>query len=223
MLYANNITELPSNLFKPLNELQLLLLNANELRCLRRDVFEGLENLNLLSLYDNNIQSISNGTFTPLKALQTLHLARNPLICDCNLLWLPEMLRDRPIETSGAKCEKPRRLVKRRLSMLQPNKFRCKAAEAQITKHADECFIDHACPEECFCHDTVVDCSARGLTSIPNELPSFTTELRLNRNRIQSIETHNGLTRLKHLEHLDLSDNQISSIEKGSFEGLKYL
>jgi slit protein 2 len=224
VLYANNLTDLPSNLFKPLSELQLLLINANELKCLRKDVFQGLENLNLLSLYDNNIQSISNGTFDPLKNLQTLHLARNPLICDCNLLWLSEMLENKPIETSGAKCEKPRRLVKRRLSMLQPNKFRCKASEAQVTKHADECFIDYSCPEECFCHDSVVDCSARGLSSIPKELPLFTTELRLNRNNIHSIES--GFLKLKHLEILDVSDNKIELIERNAFEdmtSLKYM
>lgn len=69
----------------------------------------------------------------------------------------------------------------------------------------------------------MVDCSARGLTSIPKELPSFTTELRLNRNKIQSVSAQNGLKSLKHLERLDLSENQIASIDKFAFDKLETL
>ncbi|KAI1731910.1 leucine rich repeat domain-containing protein [Ditylenchus destructor] len=126
MLFANNLTELPPQLFRPLISLQLLLLNTNKLQCLRKEVFKGLNKLNLLSLYDNQIKSIQNGTFSDLHSLQTLHLARNPLICDCNLEWLAELLSEKPMETSGARCHLPKRLSKRRLGSIPPNKFRCK-------------------------------------------------------------------------------------------------
>lgn len=86
VLYGNNLTELPAEAFDGLGSLQLLLLNANQLHCIRRGTFDPLTDLNLLSLYDNRIKSISNETFHRLQKLQTLHLAKNPLICDCNLV-----------------------------------------------------------------------------------------------------------------------------------------
>uniref|UniRef100_A0A914CNL9 Protein slit n=1 Tax=Acrobeloides nanus TaxID=290746 RepID=A0A914CNL9_9BILA len=223
VLYGNNLTDLPSNVFRHLSSLQLLLLNANRLSCLRRDTFKGLSNLNLLSLYDNQIKSISNGTFEPLVNLQTLHLARNPLICDCNLEWLALLLTQRPIETSGAKCEAPKRVAKKRLTSLQSSKFRCKGSEVFVTKHADECVIDYDCPSACFCHQTVVDCSGRGLTEIPHDVPFFTTELRLNNNRIEAVKIQPSLDRLQNLEKLDLSNNKISSIEDNALANLKAL
>jgi hypothetical protein len=87
MLFSNNLTDLPIGIFSPLENLQILLLNTNHLRCLRSGVFTRLGRLQLLSLYDNHIQAIANGTFSPFESsLQTLHLAKNPLICDCNMV-----------------------------------------------------------------------------------------------------------------------------------------
>jgi Leucine rich repeat N-terminal domain len=39
------------------------------------------------------------------------------------------------------------------------------------------CEDDPACPADCTCKGTVVDCSGRELTEIPRELPLYTTEL----------------------------------------------
>ncbi|VDP26887.1 unnamed protein product [Soboliphyme baturini] len=55
-----------------LYNLQLLLLNANKLQCIRKETFSALSNLNLLSLYDNQIKSLADGTFADLIHLQTL-------------------------------------------------------------------------------------------------------------------------------------------------------
>ncbi|RCN53792.1 leucine Rich repeat-containing domain protein [Ancylostoma caninum] len=158
VLYGNNLTELPAEAFDGLKSLQLLLLNANQLQCIRRGTFDPLTELNLLSLYDNQIRSISNETFHRLGKLQTLHLAKNPLICDCNLEWLAELQEARNIETSGARCEAPKRVSRKRFAALSPSKFRCKGIEVYQTQRADECFIDVDCPAQCTCHGTVVDC-----------------------------------------------------------------
>ncbi|PIO67529.1 leucine rich repeat domain protein, partial [Teladorsagia circumcincta] len=191
VLYGNNLTELPVEAFEGLNSLQLLLLNANQLQCIRQGTFDSLSELNLLSLYDNQIKSISNETFHKLHKLQTLHLARNPLICDCNLEWLAELQEARHIETSGARCDAPKRVSRKRFAALPPAKFRCKGIEVYQTQGADECFIDVDCPPQCTCHETVVDC--RDLSS----------------NNIMTID-EGSLADMKSLRELKIGGNDLS-------------
>ena len=57
---------------------------------------------------------------------QCRHLARNPFICDCNLRWLADYLHKNPIETSGARCDAPKRMHRRRIEALRDEKFKCK-------------------------------------------------------------------------------------------------
>lgn len=52
------------------------------------------------------------------------HLARNPFICDCNLKWLADYLHKNPIETSGAKCDAPKRMQKKQLGAMRD--IKCK-------------------------------------------------------------------------------------------------
>ncbi|KAL1461410.1 hypothetical protein WDU94_013311 [Cyamophila willieti] len=160
VLYGNKIKDLPGGVFHGLSSLQLLLLNANEISCIRKDTFKDLHSLNLLSLYDNNIQSLANGTFDSMKSIQTLHLARNPFICDCNLRWLAEYLHKNPIETSGARCDTPKRMQRRRIESLRDEKYKCKGVEEFRTRYAGDCLIDAACPSGCSCDGTRVTAPA---------------------------------------------------------------
>ncbi|XP_059622611.1 protein slit [Phlebotomus argentipes] len=219
ILYGNKIKDLPSGVFKGLTSLQLLLLNANEINCIRKDTFRDLHSLSLLSLYDNNIQSLANGTFDSMKSIQTLHLAKNPFICDCNLRWLADYLHRNPIETSGARCESPKRMHRRRIDVLRDDKFKCTGADDYKTRHAGECRIDVECPAACHCERTTVDCSARGLKEIPRDIPLHTTELLLNDNDLGRIRSDGLFGRLPNLVKLDLRRNKITGIERNSFEG----
>ncbi|CAI5455769.1 unnamed protein product [Caenorhabditis angaria] len=223
VLYGNNITELPIDALRGLGNLQLLLLNANQLQCIRSGTFDHVPKLNLLSLYDNQIRSISEKTFKNLTRLSTIHLAKNPLICDCNLEWLARWNQERNIETSGARCEGPKRLARKKFATLPLNKFRCKASESFITQSADQCFIDFNCPSMCICHGTTVECSNKELEKVPEEIPRYTTHLFLKNNRISTISINSSLHLLTALVKLDLSNNQISSIEDGSLANLKNL
>ncbi|XP_046386290.1 protein slit isoform X2 [Ischnura elegans] len=217
VLYGNKITDLPAGVFYGLSSLQLLLLNANEISCIRKDTFRDLVSLNLLSLYDNNIQSLANGTFSSLKSIQTLHLARNPFICDCNLRWLSEYLHRNPIETSGARCDAPKRMQRRRIDAMRDEKFKCVAEELR-TRLAGECMVDVPCPNGCSCDGTTIDCSNRGLTEIPKDLPMYTTELLLNDNELGRIRADGLFTRLPNLQRLDLSRNRVTGIEQAAFQ-----
>ncbi|XP_057665442.1 protein slit isoform X5 [Diorhabda carinulata] len=219
VLYGNKIKDLPAGVFQGLVSLQLLLLNANEISCIRKNTFRDLHSLSLLSLYDNNIQSLANGSFDSLRSIQTLHLARNPFICDCNLKWLAEYLHKNPIETSGARCETPKRMQRRRIESLKDEKFKCKGQEEFRTKFAGECLIDNACPSGCSCDGTVVDCSGRELKEIPRDIPLYTTELLLHDNDLGRIKSDGLFGTLPNLIKLDLRRNQITGIEENSFEG----
>ena len=45
------------------------------------------------------------------------------------------------------------------------------------TDNAGLCEAKPQCPVDCDCEDTVVDCSGRKLTVIPEDIPEYTTEL----------------------------------------------
>ncbi|XP_062136572.1 protein slit isoform X1 [Drosophila sulfurigaster albostrigata] len=218
VLYGNKIKDLPSGVFKGLSSLQLLLLNANEISCIRKDAFRDLHSLSLLSLYDNNIQSLANGTFDAMKSIKTVHLAKNPFICDCNLRWLADYLHKNPIETSGARCESPKRMHRRRIESLREEKFKCSWDELRM-KLSGECRMDSDCPAMCQCEGTTVDCAGRGLKEIPRDIPLHTTELLLNDNELGRINSDGLFGRLPHLVKLELKRNQLTGIEPNAFEG----
>lgn len=130
------------------------------------------------------------------------HLGRNPFLCDCYLTWLADYLHRKPVETSGVRCESPRRMQRRRISVLRDEKSRCSGnvtfwcptnfneltlsifffglTDRDLERNLLEispCEDDPSCPSECSCKGTIVDCSSKGLKEIPRELPLYTTEL----------------------------------------------
>ena len=53
------------------------------------------------------------------------HLARNPFHCDCRISWIVDWLSANPVETSGARCEGPKKMHKRKLSSLLEEQLKC--------------------------------------------------------------------------------------------------
>lgn len=78
------------------------------------------------------------------------------------------------------------------------------------------------CPSGCTCVDTIVRCSGKGLTEFPNGIPTDTTELYLDNNRLRHIPIE-SVQRLRNLIKLDLSQNQIIVLENDTFKGLDRL
>ncbi|XP_065559990.1 protein slit-like isoform X2 [Artemia franciscana] len=215
VLYGNKISELPSGVFSGLTSLQLLLLNANRISCVKGGTFRDLINLNILSLYDNNIQTLSNGTFDTLESIQTLHLARNPFQCDCALTWLSDYLHKNPVETSGVRCHTPRKMQKKRISVLRELRPKCTGEEYRYSS----CLEDLPCPKSCTCEGTTVDCSSRGFKEFPRDVPPYTTELLLPGNEITRIRANGYFKSLPSLTKLDLRRNMINVIEPMAFDG----
>ncbi|XP_061385192.1 protein slit isoform X2 [Danaus plexippus] len=219
VLYGNKIKDLPSGIFHGLTSLQLLLLNSNEISCVRKDTFRDLQSLKLLSLYDNNIRSLPNGTFDSLTGIQTLHLGRNPFSCDCSLRWLGAYLRRNPIETSGAKCDSPKRMNRKRIDALRDENFKCKPGE----EPPDACGDAPPCPDTCACSGAGralrVACARAGLADVPRDLPLTTHALIMPDNNLGQIKSDGLFGRLPDLAKLDLRNNGITVIEDNAFDG----
>ncbi|XP_038221129.1 protein slit isoform X1 [Zerene cesonia] len=221
VLYGNKIKDLPSGIFHGLTSLQLLLLNSNEITCVRKDTFRDLQSLKLLSLYDNNIRTLPNGTFDALTGIQTLHLGRNPFSCDCALRWLARYLRRNPIETSGAKCDAPKRVARKRIDALREDSFKCKPGE----EAAEACGDEPPCPAPCACargswgRGLRVSCARAALAHIPRDLPLDTHALIMPDNALGQIKSDGFLGRLPDLTKLDFRNSGISIIEDNAFDG----
>ncbi|KAA8594832.1 hypothetical protein FQN60_011967 [Etheostoma spectabile] len=218
-LEQNAIKVIPAGAFSSYKKLRRIDLSNNQISELASDAFQGLRSLNSLVLYGNKITEISKALFEGLFSLQLFHLAQNPFICDCHLKWLADYLQDNPIETSGARCTSPRRLANKRIGQIKSKKFRCSGTEDYRSKLGGDCFADLACPEKCRCEGTTVDCSNQKLTKIPDHIPQYTAELRLNNNEFTVLEATGIFKKLPQLKKINLSNNRITDIEEGTFEG----
>lgn len=112
--------------------------------------------------------------------------------------WLADYLHKNPIETSGAKCEAPKKMHRRKIESLREEKIKCEFKAKRVSvqlkinlqknlhsgtddfksKYAADCRAEPLeCPAVCHCERTTVDCSGRGLKEIPRDIPLYTTEL----------------------------------------------
>ncbi|XP_002740280.1 uncharacterized protein LOC100378039 [Saccoglossus kowalevskii] len=82
------------------------------------------------------------------------------------------------------------------------------------------------CPSICICNtvgaNVEVDCSDRGLQTVPPDIPESTTVLSLNKNNL-NILYDNAFSSLPNLEILHLSQSQIEYLPAGTFNGLTKL
>lgn len=78
-LYYNEINYLPSNIFEPLTNLEMLDLHSNNFDSLDPVWFEKLKKLKILGMCCNSISIIEEDVFKPLINLEHLHLYRNKL------------------------------------------------------------------------------------------------------------------------------------------------
>lgn len=150
-LRFNKIKRLPRGSFPRLPRLTSLLLNNNEIEELEEGTFEGLPQLRYLYLFRNKIKKIHANTFHYVPQLEKLFLQlneieyippsifdknanlrrlrldSNALVCDCDIMWLREMLQEKRSSTQAAvTCYQPANLRGRSLMSIPKEYFSCK-------------------------------------------------------------------------------------------------
>ncbi|NWI69128.1 GPV protein, partial [Todus mexicanus] len=93
-LHTNNISSLPEGIFLSLQKLQNVSLFDNRLEVLPRSLFHNLKHLQRVYLNNTKLQSLPGDFFTALPELQEVFLGDNPWKCDCRILGFREWLRE---------------------------------------------------------------------------------------------------------------------------------
>ncbi|XP_062863313.1 peroxidasin homolog [Trichomycterus rosablanca] len=127
-LYKNEIQSIDRQAFKGLVSLEQLYLHFNNIDVLEPESFVHLPKLERLFLHNNRITQLTLGTFSHLQAMKRLRLDSNSLNCDCDLLWLADLLKEYTESgnaQAAATCEYPIRLQGRSVATLTAAELNC--------------------------------------------------------------------------------------------------
>ncbi|CAH0587140.1 unnamed protein product [Chrysodeixis includens] len=119
-LSRNQITLIESDAFYNMTSLQRLDLSYNQISNVYKEMFKGLTNLERLILSQNHISAMATGTFDHLIGLKQLDITDNPLVCDCDLLWVGDWSRNTSVKLVGnPKCAFPENMVNKSVRKLK--------------------------------------------------------------------------------------------------------
>uniref|UniRef100_A0A4W3JWJ6 Uncharacterized protein n=1 Tax=Callorhinchus milii TaxID=7868 RepID=A0A4W3JWJ6_CALMI len=127
-LYKNDIQTIDRQAFKGLVSLEQLYIHFNHIEILEPETFSDLPKLERLFLHNNKLSRIPAGTFSHLDSLKRLRLDSNGLVCDCELMWLAELLKNYAQNSqtqAAATCEYPRKLQGRSVASVTTEEFNC--------------------------------------------------------------------------------------------------
>uniref|UniRef100_A0A3B3VHB2 Ig-like domain-containing protein n=1 Tax=Poecilia latipinna TaxID=48699 RepID=A0A3B3VHB2_9TELE len=100
---------------KSLKNLELHLVNTN-LAVVQPYALGGLRQIRLLNLSTNSLVTLEEGAFQSVNTLETLRLDRNPLACDCRLLWILQRRKTLNFDGASPVCMTPVEVQGRALS-----------------------------------------------------------------------------------------------------------
>jgi Leucine-rich repeat (LRR) protein len=89
----NPIQLVNANSFENLKNLKLLELNYCQIKSIEPNSFDNLRQLESLSLIGNHLRFLNEYTFRAFN-LRSFYVHENPLVCDCNLRWLLDFIKN---------------------------------------------------------------------------------------------------------------------------------
>ncbi|XP_066468473.1 peroxidasin homolog isoform X2 [Tiliqua scincoides] len=128
LLNNNHIKRIPTGAFEDLENLKYLYLHFNQIETLEPESFTHLPKLERLFLHNNRISHLIPGTFSHLESMKRLRLDSNALHCDCEILWLADLLKtyaESGNAQAAATCEYPRRIQGRSVATITPEELNC--------------------------------------------------------------------------------------------------
>uniref|UniRef100_A0A672M1P5 Slit homolog 1 protein n=1 Tax=Sinocyclocheilus grahami TaxID=75366 RepID=A0A672M1P5_SINGR len=202
VLYGNKISELPKGIFDGLFSLQLLVLYGNKISELPKGIFDGLFSLQLLLLNANKINCLRVDSFQDLQNLNLLSLYDNKL----QTIVKGTFSSLRAIQTlhlaqNPFMCDCH---LKWLADYLQDNPIETSGARCTSPRRLANKRIGQIKSKK-------FRCSAKEQYFIPG--------IRLNNNEFTVLEATGIFKKLPQLRKINLSNNKITDIEEGTFEG----
>ena len=164
--------------------------------------------------------SIANESNPEGDGLISLYLGENPFHCDCNLIWLQELITSQSSITSSYVIRDSDRLYCQTILRHEPGPMK------DIKPENFLCEYNVSCPKLCTCYQNemssdvnIVDCKGSNITVLSDNISDNCTMLDLSGNAIVIIET-GTFERLAHLGELLMNSSQIAKIGEGAFRNL---
>lgn len=106
-LSYNPISTVPKGAFQELVRLRELHLVGTLLVLVEPQALYGLRQIRLLNLSNNFLSTMEETTFHSVNTLETLRIDRNPLVCDCRLLWILQRRKTMNFDGQPPMCSTP--------------------------------------------------------------------------------------------------------------------
>ncbi|XP_034391845.1 leucine-rich repeat-containing protein 17-like [Cyclopterus lumpus] len=237
LLARNKIKVLREDAFSGFESLTSLDLQQNQISLVAEGAFQGLTRLTTLLLQHNRLGTLSEELFLPMPNLRYLRLYDNPWNCLCPMDSLIRTLQVPSNRNLGnhARCAGPTRLKGMKLKQIDPNLL-CKGTDPTGDQQGNQTDpIDPAEPihirtkpdATTSCHTYLfpqirMDCSNRGLTEVPSNIPEDVVHIDLSYNSIRHLKARD-FHRARGLRSLNISYNNMEHINTASFSGLLHL
>lgn len=242
---SNNLIRSLTKLSLP-TSLEQLSLNKNAIRHIENGVFEDKPSLARVELVDNEINHLKLSALSvgrvSVKGQPEFYLAGNPLVCDCELEWLPEINsmtmqehHPRVADLDDLMCRlnnQPRNDTVVSVNSVAKDQFLCSYQTHCFSLclccefYACDCRMQ--CPDGCSCyHDAdwntnIIQCGTRGHTDVPLLIPMDATEIRLDGNNLTRVDSQSFIGR-RRVTSLYMNNSQVTSISDETFSGLSNL
>ena len=226
------------------DNVETLLLNDNSITEVAPYTFFRKAKLVKVDLTVNGITGIGQTALrlpSDMADLPQFLLGGNPVLCDCAMQWFKTINDNNSIQRypfiadlESIYCRLVYTTEQAFIPLVEarPDQFLC-----QYQTHCfslcqccvfDSCDCKMTCPDGCSCyHDNswtknIIQCSSSQFTSLPDSMPMDATEIFLDGNQLQTLQSHTFIGR-KNLRVLHLNNSNIDRIENQTFNGLKSL